>query len=210
MKIRIEKEPYTYIVIEDWLPEDVNKQIYLEILRLIPHMRPSVTYTDNLIKDRSLKNSQNLWLYQFYKAYPHDYDLGKHFEKLIWSPEIKQVLKDCNDALFRQMLYTDTSQLLLSKYELGDHYHWHRDYSDTITINYLVGKEPHTWTGGDFVLGNWDSEDIVETIPFKNNTLLMFPSRILHKVTPIQNYWSPSYGARFSLQYWSRLKYLTE
>jgi hypothetical protein len=218
MNIIINKEPFTYIVIEDWLPDDINQKMYQEILRLIPHMRPSVTSISNntndvgkLVKDNSLKSSQNLWLYSWYDLYPHPtFDLGKEFEKQLWCPEVKQALKDTNDALFRQMLYTDTSQLLLSKYELGDHYNWHRDYNDTITINYFVGKEPHTWKGGDFEFGGWEDTNTSSVVPFKNNTLIMFPSRVYHRVTPITNYWSPPGGARFTLQYWGKLKYVTE
>ena len=63
MNIIINKEPFTYIVIEDWLPDDINQKMYQEILRLIPHMRPSVTSISNntndvgkLVKDNSLKS----------------------------------------------------------------------------------------------------------------------------------------------------------
>ena len=211
MKITINKEPCTYITIEDWLPEDVNKTIYKEILRLIPYMRPSITYAqDQQVQNRTLKSSQNLWLYQFYQAMPNDINIGKLFEEKLWGDEVKQALIDTNDALFRQMLYTDHSQLLLSKYEQGDHYAWHRDYNDTVTINYLVGREPHTWSGGAFEFGTWDKPETAATVPFKNNTLIIFPSRMFHRVTPVENFFSPSYGARFTLQYWGKLKHIVE
>jgi hypothetical protein len=213
MKITINKEPCTYIVIEDWLPIDINKTIYKEILRVMPYMKPSITYahdSNSQVQNKTFKSSQNLWMYQFYQAMPNEINIGKIFEEQLWSPEVKQALIDTGDSLFRQMLYTDHSQLLLSKYEQNDHYHWHRDYNDTITINYLIGREPRTWSGGDFEFGTWDSMETASSVPFKNNTLIIFPSRILHRVTPVENFFSPSYGARFTLQYWGKLKHVVE
>jgi predicted 2-oxoglutarate/Fe(II)-dependent dioxygenase YbiX len=74
----------------------------------------------------------------------------------------------------------------------------------------MLAKEPLQFQGGEFLIGGWDSQAVSHTIEFKNNRLIIFPSRSFHKVAPVKNLQGGSENARFTLQYWSQLKYRQE
>jgi Rps23 Pro-64 3,4-dihydroxylase Tpa1-like proline 4-hydroxylase len=156
------------------------------------------------------KKSKNLWLFLHYIENRNQKNLAIDFEKLLWSKEMRQIFQDTHDGLFNAALSTNSSDLLLSKYENGDHYEWHRDYCHLLTINYMLAKEPLQFEGGEFLIGNWDSQETTHTIEFKNNRLIIFPSRAFHKVVPVKNLQCGSENARFTLQYWSQLKHRQE
>jgi Rps23 Pro-64 3,4-dihydroxylase Tpa1-like proline 4-hydroxylase len=205
MNYKIYRDPFTFIVIENW--SEHPERYYSNTVELIPLMKPSVVYGSNTqVLNTKYKSSHNLWLYNT----PEGNKLAKEFEKDLWTAEFKQILFETKDSLFQSACYTDSSQVLLSRYEEDDHYAWHRDYNDTITINYLIGKEPLGFKGGDFIFGSWDDEDPQHTITFKPNTLMVFPSRIKHRVTPVTDFTGNPADARFTLQYWGKLKYVVE
>jgi len=205
MNYKIYRDPFTFIVIENW--SEHPERYYSNTVELIPLMKPSVVYGSNTqVLNTKYKSSHNLWLYNT----PEGNKLAKEFEKDLWTSEFKRILFETNDSLFQSSCYTDSSQVLLSRYDEGDHYAWHRDYNDTITINYLIGKEPLAFKGGDFIFGSWDDEDPRHTITFKPNTLIAFPSRVKHRVTPVTDFTGNLIDARFTLQYWGKLKYVVE
>jgi Rps23 Pro-64 3,4-dihydroxylase Tpa1-like proline 4-hydroxylase len=205
MNYTIHKYPFTHIVINDW---SNNPGLYhTKTVDLIPEMKPSIVYNNNTqVTDSRFKSSYNLWLYNSEQGT----QLAKEFEKELWSDEFKKILFETGDSLFQSACYTDSSQVLLSRYEQGDHYSWHRDYNETITINYMIGRDPLKFKGGDFVFGDWVKEEPLVTIPFTPNTLIIFPSRVKHCVTPVTDFDSRPAYARFTLQYWSKLRYVVE
>lgn len=205
MNYQIHRSPFTFIVIDDWSSRP--DFYYQETIKLNPEMKPSIVYGNNTqVRNNRYKSSHNLWLYNSQQGR----SLAKEFEKELWSTEFKKILFDTEDSLFQSLCYSDSSQVLLSRYEKDDHYAWHRDYNDTVTINYMIGKSPLQFKGGDFVFGGWDAEEANCIIPFKPNTLLVFPSRVKHCVTPVTVFDGSPSDARFTLQYWSKLKYIVE
>lgn len=205
MNYTIHRYPFTYIEIDNWSD---NPEIYYDkTVELIPHMKPSIVYGNNTqVQNNKYKSSHNLWLYNTPVGTP----LAKLFEKELWSAEFKRILFETRDSLFQSLCYSDSSQVLLSRYEQGDHYAWHRDYNDTVTINYMIGSVPPKFTGGDFIFGDWDAEEPLVTVPFKPNKMLVFPSRVKHRVTPVDNFSGDHIHSRFTLQYWGKLKYIVE
>lgn len=211
MKVEIYKEPFTHIIVDDWLPWVHNLRIINELVPLIPFMRVSKVHSNKgIVQSATHKSSKNLWLYQHYAQFSKQYKITELIEKNAWKPEMVETLKQTGDSLFQSLLYTDTSQMLLSKYENGDHYDWHRDYSLTATMNYMVAKEPLKFKGGDFIFGGWDEKTELKRIEFKNNRLLIFPSRVWHKVEPVTDFKGHAQEARFTIQYWSKLKNIQE
>jgi hypothetical protein len=207
MKYEIYKEPFVHVVIDNWLPWALTLQFKNEIESLIPYMTPGAVYGDQkVVVAPDYKLNKNLWLFQFFKAHRVDNNIATTFEKRVWNQDMKNIIKDTNDSLFISLLYTDTSQLLLSSYENGGHYDWHRDYNPTVTMNYMYAKEPLKFKGGDFVFGTWDEKVEAKRIEFKNNRLVIFPSRVWHKVEPVTDFKGTADQARFTLQYWSKLK----
>lgn len=211
MKYTIYREPFTYIVVEDALPPIINSMILKEIERLIPVLRPGKVARGNTNQvENEFKSNSNLWLYQFYQSQPPAFDIGKNLEKYVWTHNLKEAFKETGDSLFMNTLYTDHSQMLLSKYTNNNHYDWHRDYNTLLTMNYMAANEPLEFTGGDFVLGNWEKKEELARIPFKNNSLVIFPSRIWHKVTRVTHLNPQQKTARFTIQYWPGLKNLLD
>jgi Rps23 Pro-64 3,4-dihydroxylase Tpa1-like proline 4-hydroxylase len=74
----------------------------------------------------------------------------------------------------------------------------------------MLAKEPLAFKGGDFVFGSWDQKQATKTIPFKNNRMVIFPSRVFHCVTPVEKTTTDVQTDRFTIQYWSKLKELRE
>lgn len=211
MKYEIFKEPFVHIVIDDWLPWVHLLQVTNSVSSLIPAMKISKVNSDQgVVVSTNSKSSKNLWLFQFFNGKNIDFNLPAFIEEKMWSESMKDIFKETKDSLFQTALYTDTGQMLLSKYADGDHYSWHRDYNPTVTMNFMLAREPLSFTGGDFVFGDWETKSVTKTIPFKNNRLLIFPSRVFHYVTPVEKKTADPELDRFTIQYWSKLKEIRE
>ena len=207
MNYKIYKEPFTHIVIDDFLPWAITLEFRTEIERLIPFMTPGMVHSNQGTKVApDYKLNKNLWLFQFFKTHNVDKNIAATFEKYVWNKSIKDVIREADDSLFHTLLYTDSSQLLLSSYEESGHYAWHRDYNPTVSMNYMYAKTPLKFKGGDFVFGTWDEQTEAKRIEFKTNRLIMFPSRVWHMVEPVHDFTGDATEARFTLQYWSKLK----
>jgi Rps23 Pro-64 3,4-dihydroxylase Tpa1-like proline 4-hydroxylase len=211
MKYEIFKDPFVHIIIDDFVPWVYNLQIINEACRLIPGMITSkVNSNQGIVVNSKSKSSKNLWLFQHYATRPNNFQISTYLESQIWSDEVKKILLEAGDSLFTNLLYTDTSQMLMSKYANGDHYSWHRDYNPTATMNYMFAKDKSKFTGGDFVFGDWNSKQPFKTVEFKNNRLIIFPSRVFHSVTPVIKHSDNPIYDRFTIQYWSKLKDIRE
>lgn len=207
MNVTVYREPFTFIVIDNWLDDSVNQWFLNSIDTVLPYMQPSkVGVTGGSVIAAMAKSSTNLWMFQHQAAQPDSPNFTKVFEDHLWSKEMREVFMNTGDSAFQQILYTNHSQLLLSKYVESDHYGWHRDYCPTITVNYMLAKEPLKFEGGEFVFGSWDNKETQHTVDFKNNRLIIFPSRVYHKVQPVKNFTGDTNEARFTLQYWSQMK----
>ncbi len=68
---------------------------------------------------------------------------------------------------------------LYSLYTNKDYYGAHRDWA-VATVLFWFCRTPKKFTGGDLVF-----EEINETIEFKNNRIVIFPSQFKHEVTPV-------------------------
>ena len=80
----------------------------------------------------------------------------------------------------KPVLVTKKHNLLFSLYNDGGFYLPHRDHAITSVLFWFC-REPQNFTGGDLYF-----EELGETVKFKNNSMLMFPSQALHEVTPVK------------------------
>ena len=212
MKFTVFHSPCTFAIIDDWMSLEDNQQIFTRYLpNQIRYLLPSKVGTNRgSVIASSAKSSKNLWLYQHEMQYPSTPKLSKLFEKYMWGDENCKAIKSVNDNLFQASLFTNHSTLLLSQYVENDRYEWHRDYSPMLTANYMFCTEPKKFQGGEFLIGAWNSTTIEKIIPFKNNRLILFPSRIYHKVNAVHSFSGEALDARFTLQYWCQLKHRQE
>ena len=94
----------------------------------------------------------------------------------------------------------DKLQFLL--YEQGDHYNWHLDLGNgkhaTRKLSIVIPlSSQESYEGGELLIKIAD-KDIV--VPLKQGHAILFPSYILHKVTPVTK------GKRFMLVGWMKGK----
>jgi PKHD-type hydroxylase len=89
----------------------------------------------------------------------------------------------------------------ISKYEPGGHYAWHCDYGTSTDDRYtrklsasLLITDPSEYKGGDLEFIDYHGNTI--TVPKIKGTMVIFDSRIPHRVTPVTE------GKRISLVSW--------
>jgi hypothetical protein len=207
MRYEIFYDPITHIVFDDFFT-DLE---YEKILSCIKHFEPmmyqgevlkldvetNIVHRTNDIKLQT-KKAKNIWPYNYYSVDSKAKEFCDILERVIWSKEMREVYLQCKDSAFHYFNEVNSSQFLVSKYEKGDFYEWHKDV--------LIGFAPtgNIWIsedvvdGGNLVITN--SYGHQKEIKYKTNRLILFPSRSIHKVTEVLNECK-----RFSIQYFSLL-----
>ena len=89
----------------------------------------------------------------------------------------------------------------ITKYRPGDHYTWHSDYGTADDNRYtrklsatLLVTDPSEYKGGDLEFIDYHNNLVVA--PKKKGTMIIFDSRVPHRVTPVTS------GERISLVAW--------
>lgn len=207
MKYAIFREPFTHIVIDDFLPNEVHSYCIKSIPKYNPYLKDGIVGVPKtgFSVDQTLKKNKNLWLFKHHQQYPGFTDIPDLLNAAIWTDEMQSMFMATGDSLFQTLLYTNMSNTLLSKYSEGDSYNWHRDHNQSVTLNYMLSPDASKFQGGEFVLGTWSEKIPAKVIEFKNNRLLAFPARAYHKVNPVFNCTGTSNEVRYTLQYWSTL-----
>ena len=93
------------------------------------------------------------------------------------------------------------SGIQISRYDANDHYSWHCDYGTSTNAIYtrklsatLLVSDPSNYEGGDLEFIDYHGNFI--SAPRKKGTMIIFDSRIPHRVTPVTK------GTRLSLVTW--------
>jgi PKHD-type hydroxylase len=93
------------------------------------------------------------------------------------------------------------SGIQITTYEPGDHYTWHSDYGTSLDERYtrklsasLLITDPSEYEGGDLEFIDYHGNTI--SAPREKGTMIIFDSRIPHRVTPVTK------GKRISLVAW--------
>ena len=98
-----------------------------------------------------------------------------------------------------------THKIHVISYNNGGYYNWHQD-SEFYTFNLILNEGDELY-GGDMLF--MDDGRTVE-IPNQNNIMVVFPTYVHHAITPIKSRSGkdvPFPQQRFSIQYWTDLKY---
>lgn len=121
---------------------------------------------------------------------------------------------DLGAALFYHMLEANKNagwnfdvkgieHIQLGKYEDGGHYKWHRDVDNPDAMGFqrklsisLILNDPSEYEGGVLEFG--DMDDPTSTVELEQGGIVVFPSFIRHRVTPVTS------GTRFSAVTWMR------
>jgi predicted 2-oxoglutarate/Fe(II)-dependent dioxygenase YbiX len=186
MYIHIHKSPIKYIEIRDFVePAQLARwNTQLVKLPMAPGdvVTPTGAYTVN-----SVKRNTNAWL-----TPPNT--VADEFRQLAWSKDVKTAIADMGDYLFLAHSTVDEGSFLYSEYTQGQYYEWHRDRTPYLTYNLILESAEE---GGHFEMSTSTSEpyQITEQVANTANTLLIFPSFLMHRVKPIIK------GRRRTLQY---------
>ena len=119
----------------------------------------------------------------------HSPDTDWIFKKIF-----EQVMVD-NETNFHFDIAGIFSGLSLLRYQQEQHYEWHNDIGsgDTSTRKLsVVIMLSENFTGGDLVL----TQGVSQHIAMRQGNMVVFPSYVLHKVTPVEE------GDRWSLVAW--------
>ena len=108
---------------------------------------------------------------------------------------IFETVKDCNTDYFNFDIAGIFDNLQLLHYKKGHHYDWHTDIGDGIYSNRKISASillSDNCSGGEIVL----KQGADRTIHMEVGDMLLFPSYVLHKVTPVTK------GDRWALVTW--------
>jgi hypothetical protein len=185
MKIdHIKKGALEYIVIDDLYDSNQLKNIKEEIKNLLPKTTTNDTDTALDIKTKELlKDGKSLWVDTLYSSNRDDSAILKN-NRIIFDPELNKKLKSFN-IHFGHIEMSTYDATLLNYYADGQQYKAHKDASVITTLSFFKLGD---FTGGDLVFPEYE-----EVIPFRENSMVIFPGCLLHKAEPIKTKNKKSY-----------------
>lgn len=199
-------EPRTHIVIKDFLTKEEQGLLWDEIKENKLKFKAGKYKKDgvNSVHENMKKNIG----FEVNLKYPEvdNSSIRSMFHyRVLQNRDMIFSFNSAKSPIYQLLRFCKNDRTKVSAYGNGDFYDWHRDGTEDglLTVLYMMCKEPKKFTGGDFMLKWVDNE---KTIPFENNTLLIFPRNTLHTVTNIKmdskNFWDK----RFTIQCFANLE----
>jgi hypothetical protein len=201
----IYREPCIHIVVRNFLEHSLKSKILGGLQPLLPHAKKVYQQDpDGVDRSHDEDGKRGVWAYPFFKENPAlDDSCLSLFEAEIWTPELRAAYRETGDMLFHSYDFTNSSEILLSRYEAGGLMEWHFDQWNLCSASYIFSMDDTPHEGGDFVLGEIGIENDAmktKTYSFEDNFLILFPSKATHRVTPTKQ-------ERYSLQYWADCRF---
>ena len=176
MNVSCYENDFPYIVIDDYYSKSEYDSIWEE-LNFLCHKHKLLRGNGSALSSdkKPLKNN--------YVRYFEDIYIDREVSNIL---QISRKLfnNDCeifksHSSWFFQNIDGDLDHTSLSYYENGQRYLPHRDRY-TVTSLWWTCKNPKKFEGGDFIFSDYG-----ETVEFKDNRMIIFPSCITHEVTPV-------------------------
>jgi len=193
-------EPRTHIRIKDFLTKEEQGKIWEEIKENESKFSAGLYKKDG--KDEVHDNIKKNLGFEVSNIYPRILDSSirsMFYYRIFQNEEIQEIIKNAKSPIYNLLRFTISDRTKVSVYQNEDFYDWHQDSINQglLTVLYMMNKEPKKFTGGDFMI-KWDG--IEKSIPFENNTILIFPRDTPHKVKKIKMESDDFYDKRFTLQ----------
>lgn len=175
---------YPILVIDNFYTNQEYKEIWHEIngYRLNKNLWDSKLDDSNRAKDatgRVLVRNSRVYLDRLYAPnYRQTSFILTHYKKIMSESLFKVYGKMCPAS--RNIRDVDIDYTMLSYYEDGDKYEFHKDRA-THTALWWTYKKPKAFTGGDVAF-----KDENVTIECKDNRMVLFPSFYLHASKPVK------------------------
>jgi Rps23 Pro-64 3,4-dihydroxylase Tpa1-like proline 4-hydroxylase len=183
--------------IEDYLSPQELKEVALEtqlIARCNAHFNENDAQTAAIIKDGKkellAKNKPSIFLNQLYVDREDEFSYFKRYlYKFLYHPDFDSF----EASLGGHLLYGITDiKILFAQYQPEGYYKAHRDGS-ALTLLFWYSENPAAMQGGDLIF-----PQAQKTVTFKSNKAVIFPSFLMHEVTPVQFYKPNVYRYSFS------------
>ena len=206
MDVREFKEPRTHVVIKDFLTQSEQDLLWSEIKENKLKFKTGKYKKDG--KEGIHEDMKKNIVFEVNMKYPEvdDSSIRSMFHyRILQNKTMIEIFNTAKSPIYQLLRFCKYDTTKVSAYGNGDFYDWHVDTTDTglLTVLYMLCKEPRKFTGGDLML-KWGENE--KTIPFENNTLLIFPRNTLHTVTNIKmdskNFWDK----RFTIQCFANLE----
>jgi len=177
MKITSYRTPVEYIVIDDFLPDDVQNQFLIECENLIKKSsdvdKSALDPEGNILRKGSCCFLDRMFLDR------SDSYILSNFRKYLYSEQISNTIFDI-DTIMQYWTLTNSDWTMVSYYENSDYYKPHKDMSLFTSLIWL-NREPKQFDGGDLTFTSHN-----HTIKYKNNRCVIFPSVTTHEVSEIK------------------------
>ena len=177
---------------ETRIPEPLMKNILDDLDRVDENIfiKSAVNPHDSEIKD-SIRKSQHCWI-------PTTHWIGG----FLWH----YIMNANKDNFLYDISHIENDMIQYTQYNKGNFYNWHTDM-DICDINepdQLVRKLSFTlqltnddeYTGGNLEFADFDDSTYRFSVPKSRGTVIVFDSRVPHRVTPVES------GIRKSLVGW--------
>ena len=180
---RVARDPYTFY--EQVIPSKLVDLMVEELPRLDgSYAEAAIGTHSNGVVSENQRNSKVCWMYEddwVSSIFAHYFHIAN---KEIWEYDLK-----CLDGI------------QITRYDEGDHYTWHSDYGTTEDNRFtrklsatLLVTDPSEYEGGELEFIDYHNNLVVA--PSVKGTMIVFDSRIPHRVRPITK------GTRISLVTW--------
>jgi len=200
--------PLNYVLIEEFLPNHINKHIYSSIISSQGDFIPSFAYR----KSSSYRRSKVL-----FANYLEEKGIVNIFEA-----EIMKKLPNILEALHIPQFEVTQFECQCTASNNGDYYRLHNDHGNLEVENralsyvyYFSYPDPPNFTGGELVLYETDllnnfasnyQDDLSPSISItpKNNSIILFDSRMTHEVREVKCDSRKFEDSRFTINGWIR------
>ncbi len=199
-------EPRNHVIIKDFLTQDEQNLLWDEIKENKLKFKSGKYKKDGVdIVHENIKKNLGFDVSSKYQNIDDSNILCMFHYKIFQNKSLIQILNSAKSPIYQILKFTKYDRTKVSAYGNGDFYDWHRDGNEDgiLTVLYMLCKEPQKFSGGDLML-KWNENE--RTIPFKNNTLLIFPRNTLHTVTDIKMDSKKFWDKRFTIQCFANLK----
>jgi hypothetical protein len=192
-------EPRAHIIVDDFFEPAALETIFRELpsveRRMLPGLVRDIGHDgQSVFFAHPRRQNKAVWIHEPSKTL-------RLFREQLWSEPMVQSFEGAREPLFQIIPSCWAPHLQVSSYMTGDHYDFHEDEGAGVNLTAIVflAREPKKVRGGDLVLA-YEGEEA--TIRFRHNRLLIFPSKTLHRVTPVEVASDDPRHARISLQCW--------
>lgn len=181
MKVEFRKEPFPHVLLSGFYSADEEETVWAELkalsaFALPPDQTASATYDLESGGKGYLKNNLGIFLPDVYR-------------NVLFSPiwRANRKLFDCDfmeqlkkfDFIFEYFHRTNWDTALVQFYADGHYYKAHRDSAVFSAVINFHGKEKE-YEGGVLRFVDYDY-----SVDLKRNECILFPSFVLHEVTPV-------------------------